>query len=54
MDKSIALSFARSDQQDESNKVSVVLKIQLKSKKNFFIQDCEDYHAFLAEREIIL
>ena len=55
LEKDVALDFAKPPENDENQEefVSVLLKIELKSNKNFFIYD-ENTHAFPDEKEVIL
>ena len=52
MDKIIAQRFAHSD--NDPTKVSVILEIFLKSDRNYFVLDDEDYSEFIEEREVLL
>ena len=54
MDKDIAVKFACQNYFVDSNKISVVLEIEIQSDKNLFVADQEDYHAFIEEREVLL
>ena len=49
------MNFAKPPQKDENQEgfVSVLLKIEIKSNKNFFIYD-ENTHAFPEEKEALL
>ena len=52
--KDSALNFAKPPKNDENDKefVSVLLKIELKTNKNFFVYD-ENTHAFPDEKEAL-
>ena len=54
LNKDEALRFAKPSEKDENQKdfVSVLLKIELKSNKNFFIYN-ENTHAFPEEKEVL-
>ena len=55
LEKDEALNFAKPSTKEENQEdfVSVLLKIELKSNKNFFIYD-KNTHAFPHEREVLL
>ena len=55
MEKDAALDFAKPPDKDENQEglVSVLLKIEIKNKNNFFIYD-ENTHAFPSEKEVLL
>ena len=54
LEEDAALNFAKPPEKDENKEdfVSVLLKIELKSNKNFFIYD-ENTHAFPHEKEAL-
>ena len=54
MDKNIAIKFACPQKKDDTNKVSVILEIEIQSNSNFFILDEEEYHKFPEEKEVLL
>ena len=54
MDKIIAQRFAHSGSSKEPNKISVVLEIYLKSDRNYFVLDDQEYSEFIQEREVLL
>lgn len=51
MDKDIALGFC---QEKDPNKISVLLMIDILKNTNLFVLDRESYHAYCAEREVLL
>ena len=51
MDKNIALGFC---QEKDPNKISVLLMIDILKNTNLFVLDQESYHAYCAEREVLL
>ena len=51
MDKDIALRFCR---EKNPNKIAVLLMIDIFKNTNLFVLDQESYHAYCAEREVLL